>query len=49
MATPSSAQKFSTLEGGEGFWRSTKPQARYQTWSRRRNHKVYHTNTWNWV
>jgi len=31
MATPNSAQYISKSEEGEGFRKSTRPQARYQT------------------
>jgi len=33
MATPNRALVISKLEGGEGFQKSRRPQAWYQTWS----------------
>jgi len=49
MATPKSMQYISKLERGEGFRKSTRPQAHYQTWSAPKNHNACQASTWNYV
>jgi len=49
MAIPNSEEDISKLGGGEGFWKSTRSWAWYQSWSPPKNNKAHHANTWDLI